>query len=45
MFLKWLCIIRAVAYVCFLSRRVRGAERLDACFKEHGIEALVAFLA
>lgn len=27
------------------SRRVRGAERLDACFKEHGIEALVAFLA
>lgn len=27
------------------SRRVRGAERLYACFKEHGIEALLAFLA
>lgn len=28
-----------------LSRRVRGAERLNACFKERGIEALVVFLA
>lgn len=27
-----------------LSRRVCGAEGLDACFKESGIEALVAFL-
>lgn len=44
MFLKWLCVTGAIAYVCLYLGEFMVQKDVDACFKEHGIEHLLLFL-